>query len=150
MQKTCIAAQECSQLSDAYLCQCMKAKGVRVTAQRIGIYRYLLENPCHPCADTIYMALAPKNATLSRTTVYNTLEALCRAGLVMPVTISQSETHYDANVTPHGHFRCEKCGDVSDMNFPSEFFTAGDGSARIVKRIDVYASGLCASCANER
>ncbi len=48
--------------------------GIRPSVQRVAIYTYIKENPIHPDVDTVYSALSPMYATLSKTTVYNTLK----------------------------------------------------------------------------
>ena len=46
--------------------------GVKPSAQRIAILRYLMENRIHPTVDEIFKSLQPTTPTLSRTTDYNT------------------------------------------------------------------------------
>jgi Fur family peroxide stress response transcriptional regulator len=60
--------------------------------------------------DTIFNDLSPEIPTLSRTTVYNTLELLKAQGLVLSLDFGEGYIRYDADTSPHVHFECEKCG----------------------------------------
>ena len=60
--------------------------------------------------EQIYTVLHKEIPTLSKTTVYNTLNTLIDAGLVKLITIDENETRYDIDTTTHGHFKCESCG----------------------------------------
>ena len=71
--------------------------GIKPSLQRIAIMNYLIEN------------------TLSRTTVYNTLKILVEQGAVQMLTIDDKNSRYDADITPHAHFRCSKCGCIKDL-----------------------------------
>ncbi len=77
--------------------------------------KYLMEHFTHPTVDTIYNDLLPKIPTLSRTTVYNTMQLLQEHNAVMALTIDKRTVHYDGNLEPHAHFLCRKCGKVYDM-----------------------------------
>jgi Fe2+ or Zn2+ uptake regulation protein len=45
----------------------------------------------HPTAETIYGALSPKYPTLSRTTVYQTLERMYENGLAQKIVIEDGQ-----------------------------------------------------------
>ena len=51
----------------------LKAHEIKPSYQRIKIFQYLVENKNHPTVDMIYKALCTEIPTLSKTTVYNTL-----------------------------------------------------------------------------
>ena len=57
--------------------------GVRPSVQRIAVMNYLLEHRTHPTVDEIYVALSKDMPTLSKTTVYNTLELLVKQKAVL-------------------------------------------------------------------
>lgn len=88
---------------------------IRPSAQRLAVYDYLRSVKTHPSVDTIYQALLPGNPGLSRTTIYNTLELLAQNGLVLTLDFGEGFLRYDADITPHSHFQCEKCGAVIDI-----------------------------------
>ena len=51
----------------------LKEHNIKPSYQRMKIFQYLLDNHNHPTVDTIYKALCTEIPTLSKTTVYNTL-----------------------------------------------------------------------------
>ena len=53
--------------------------------------------------DMIYQELVRNIPTLSKTTVYNTLNLFLKRIAVM-ITIDENETRYDADTSLHGHF----------------------------------------------
>ena len=75
-----------------------KQKGIKATAQRIAVYKYLYENRIHPDVDTVYKNMVKDNPSFSKTTVYNCLQALTDSGLIIPVVIESEKIRYDANL----------------------------------------------------
>ena len=88
---------------------------IRPSAQRVQILDYIKSVHSHPSVDTIYKALLPENPGLSRTTVYNTLELFAKHGLILSLDFGEGYLRYDGEIKPHTHFKCEKCGAVSDI-----------------------------------
>jgi len=126
--------------------------GIRPSVQRVAIYSYLCEHPVHPTVDMVFSALSPDYPTLSRTTIYNTLKLFADSGLVQTIQIEEDKLRYDADITPHIHFKCLKCGNVYDITdkktleildssccslLPSNF---------IAKKIQTNIWGICSSC----
>lgn|SRR5574344_635341 len=101
--------------TDTQYADAISAKGIRPSVQRVAIYKYVYEHKTHPNVDTVYTALFPKYPTLSRTTVYNTLHLFSEQNLVQTIKIEDDELRYDANMTPHLHFKCTHCGKVFDI-----------------------------------
>lgn len=73
------------QLCLAFARRC-RAHGVRVTTQRLAVYRALAEDPSHPTADAIYQRLRGAMPSLSPATVYRVLESLVQDGLLRRVS----------------------------------------------------------------
>ncbi|MFR5876026.1 MAG: Fur family transcriptional regulator [Eubacterium sp.] len=121
-----------------------KAKGFRATPQRIAVYKYLCENHTHPTVDDIYSSLSAANPSFSKTTVYNSLDALEKQGLIMSVNIDSERIHYDAVCGLHGHFICRKCKKIFDFNVDYIAFSGLDGFD--ISKQDVYCSGICPEC----
>lgn len=95
--------------------QTLKLKGLRVTPQRFAVYANLLARTDHPTAEQILNDLNQNAPTSSQATVYISLQTLRDAGLVREVLLEQGVCRYDANVTPHHHFRCQCCGEIEDI-----------------------------------
>ena len=122
----------------------LESKGVRATHQRISVYRAVCEHPIHPCASAIYDALKKDNPALSLATVYNSVEALCGAGLLRRINVDDNESRYDADMSRHGHFKCDRCGKVIDFPVKDDFAQGLSGFA--VTRREICFGGLCPDC----
>jgi Fur family peroxide stress response transcriptional regulator len=105
--------------------------------------KYLEQERNHPTPDTLFDALVGELPTLSRTSVYNTLNALEGAGLVRRVGIDDNQTRYDAFMPDHGHFKCLDCGKVFDFDTPVAC-PAPKGFS--VCRRDMFLWGQCPEC----
>lgn len=134
-------------MGDADILERFRACGLRPTQQRIALYRYLSTHPCHPTAETIFRALQPQLPSCSLMTVYNGLEALAKAGLLQVITIDAAHKRFDADVQPHGHFRCNRCETVYDFPLPPINMQDGFLDDAIVEKTDFYCSGICRACA---
>ena len=120
--------------------------GIKPSVQRIAIIDYLIENKTHPTVDMIFNDLYPKIPTLSRTTVYNTLKLLAEQGAILMLTIDDKNSRYDADITPHAHFRCNKCGCIKDMAI-KDYFPFDDNAKKIeITEIQLYCKGYCEQC----
>lgn len=128
----------------------LKSRGIRPSVQRVAIYDFLLNNPVHPTAEDIFSALADALPTLSLTTVYNTLRQLCEHQLARRVIIEEGEARYDANTSPHIHFKCTECGRIFDIPRPAKvpFGALPRGFERREVQTNIW--GLCADCASSR
>lgn len=93
----------------------LAARGLRTTAQRLAVYQYLLQHRTHPSAAKIYEDLSRDYPTMSRATVYNTLDLLVGLGLVQQLDLGGGMARYDGNPEFHVHVVCEVCGSVADV-----------------------------------
>ncbi len=124
----------------------LKDKNIRLSHQRLKVLEYLVNNRCHPTVEQIYTVLHKEIPTLSKTTVYNTLNTLIDAGLVKLITIDENETRYDIDTTTHGHFKCESCGDIYDFKINIDSLESEDLSYFKVSDKNIYFNGLCPKC----
>ena len=97
----------------------LNSRGVRPTPQRVVITEYLLNTECHPTAEQVLAAVADAlPVSLSKATVYNTLNALVEAGVIQEVyTDPGGCARYDANITRHHHFVDTRTGRIYDIPF---------------------------------
>lgn len=113
----------------------------------MAVYDYLVKNPIHPTAETIYLALHPALPTLSRTTVYNTLKQLSDKGFIQTVVIEEGELRYDAELSDHIHFKCTSCGRIFDI-FPGVKLRKAvlpEGFTGVKTQTNIW--GICKNCA---
>ena len=121
-------------------------KNIRPSIRRIRVLEYLMKNPCHPNVEQIFKELQSEIPTLSKTTIYNTLNIFLEAGLVKALTIEDNETRYDIIIEQHGHFKCEACGIVSNFNLDIDSITTEELSGFKVTDKNVYFKGVCPKC----
>lgn len=121
-------------------------KEIRPSYQRIKVLEYLITKRCHPTVDQIFNDLVKKVPTLSKATIYNTLNLLIKAKLVRVVTIEDNETRYDIKMSNHGHFKCELCGTIFDFTVNIDNFMTDELSEFKINEKNVYFKGICPSC----
>lgn len=127
----------------------LKNKNIRLSHQRLKVLEYVANHRCHPTVDQIYSDLHNEIPTLSKTTVYNTLNTLIEAGLVKLITIEDNETRYDIVTENHGHFKCESCGTIYDFEINIDSFSSKDLNGFRIDNKDVYFKGICPKCTNQ-
>ncbi len=110
----------------------------------MAVLDYLMTHYTHPTADTIFNALYPAIPTLSKATVYNTLNLLTEQGVIQMITIDEKNARFDARETPHLHFRCSACGEIFDFDLPPLQMEALKDYD--ITDIQVYCKGVCPTC----
>ena len=127
----------------------LQAYGIKPSAQRIAIMRYLQEHHTHPTADEVYASLCAELPTLSKTTVYNTLHLFFEQGAINMLTIDDRQVCFDATKEPHAHFRCKVCGRLTDLNLrctPADMADLPPGFE--LSETHLYYKGVCPECNN--
>lgn len=124
----------------------IREKGVRPSYVRVRILDYMLTERNHPTADMIYRSLAPEIPTLSKTSVYNTVDLFLEKGLVQLIGIDEKEMRYDADTSAHAHFRCDQCGVIIDLPLNPSAHPVDCPSGLKVNEIQYYLKGLCEKC----
>lgn len=127
----------------------LKKHDIKPSYQRIRIFEYLVTYKTHPTVDEIYRALNDEIPTLSKTTVYNTLNIFIEKGIAILITIEENETRYDANVKLHGHFKCEICQKIYDIQIPIKNMEFEELKDFEVKDTQIYFKGICPNCSNK-
>lgn len=124
----------------------LRDHGVKPSAQRIAIMRYMVEHHGHPTADDIHLALVGDMPTLSRTTVYNTLWLLVENNALMSLDIDRTNVRFDYATRPHAHFMCRRCGTLYDIDLDPTSIGADIGAGVAVEQVSVNYRGLCRDC----
>lgn len=121
-------------------------KNIRPSYQRMKILEYLIIKKTHPTVDNIFNDLIKELPTLSKATVYNTLDLLRKEKLAKVVAIENNETRYDARVSNHGHFKCETCGSIFDFEVDIDSFLTDSLKNFKINEKNVYFNGICPKC----
>jgi Fur family transcriptional regulator, peroxide stress response regulator len=124
----------------------LKCHSLKVTSQRLEILRYLDEHRTHPTADEIYTALKKAHPSLSRTTVYNSLETLKNNNLIHTLTIRGTEQQYDIKHELHHHFLCTQCGALIDIEITCPNIKKIVKGGHKVDEVQGYFKGVCKEC----
>tara|TARA_B100001996_G_scaffold136151_1_gene103625 strand:+ start:2017 stop:2463 length:447 start_codon:yes stop_codon:yes gene_type:complete len=90
---------------------------IKPTSQRIDIANIIFCKDQHLSAEDIIVVLNKNGSTISRATVYNTLNLFAQKGLVQRVVIDSSKVYYDSKTTQHSHYYNIDTGEISDFEF---------------------------------
>lgn len=123
---------------------------IKPSTIRLKVLEYLLNNRIHPTADDIYKNLLPQIPTLSKTSIYNTMELFANNGVVKILSFDGKEAHYDVNTELHGHFKCRRCGIIYDFNVPFDIPIPNELKEFDVKEVDINFYGICHKCNKQR
>ena len=124
--------------------------GVRLTHQRLEIFREVASSVEHPDAEAVLRSVRKRMPTVSIDTVYRTLWMLNDLGLVTTLGPRRESVRFDANLDRHHHFICVRCGLTRD------FESAELGALRVpvavqemgrVITAQVEVRGICRRCA---
>jgi Fe2+ or Zn2+ uptake regulation protein len=127
----------------------LRQAGLRVTRPRLVVFRALLELEGHRSVDEVALALRQRGQALPRTSVYNVVEALRLAGLVMGADAGPGRALYEASDAPHHHFVCRSCAQVIDvpcLTGETPCLRAGFEAGQ-PDEAQVIFRGLCNACA---
>ena len=125
----------------------LKREGIRPSVQRLKILEFLEYNRIHPTVETIYEHLRSELPTISKTTIYNTLGLFVEKGLISHLTISGNDVRYDAEIAPHAHFLCRKCGKINDLEQILCPHIKKEIDGNHIDSIHLYLKGICKDCA---
>ena len=106
---------------------------VNPSFNRVKVMEYLINQHNHPTADQIYNALKEELPTLSKATIYNSINTFTDAGVVKSIMGEGKEAHYDSVMEAHGHFLCEICRQCYDFDLSNEKFQFKEIDGFIVK-----------------
>ena len=127
----------------------LATRGFRFTPQREHVYAVLLRKRDHPTAEEVFIRAKRGMPDISMATVYNCLDALVACGLARQVTLERGATRFCPNMREHGHFYCDQCESVFDIELPAE---PGIVLPRgyLAERYDIAIHGRCPACASGR
>jgi Fur family transcriptional regulator, iron response regulator len=95
----------------------LRNSGIQPTPQRIAVAAFVLNTAAHPTADAVWMHVRARCPTISRATVYNTLNLFAEKGLLKPQLLREGVVVFDAHIKPHHHFIDEDTGKVIDVSW---------------------------------
>jgi len=122
---------------------------MRKTRQKATILEVLRSTTSHPTADWVYNEVRKDIPNISLGTVYRNLRILCQLGEILELVMCGSLSRFDARNDNHYHFRCQKCGQVFDIDEPvnkdmDKMAARKTGFKVKFHRLEFY--GLCLEC----
>lgn len=126
-----------------------KEKKLKLTPQRLAVYKYLMNTHEHPSAEVIYKALQPEYPTMSLATVYKALKTLVEVGLVQELNVGEGNFRYDGKAESHPHIQCIKClkvDDLNDISFDDLNSQLQPHTKYKVLSNKLYFYGICENC----
>lgn len=123
-----------------------KQRQMRLTPQRMAIYKALIGTKSHPSAEMLYENLKNEMPELSLDTVYRNLATLEEMELIFRVDSQLECARFDADKTPHHHFLCIKCGEVYDIFDDIVDIKDCRTNFGIVKNVNIQFCGICNNC----
>ncbi|MFC1517908.1 Fur family transcriptional regulator [Candidatus Margulisiibacteriota bacterium] len=124
----------------------LKAKGVKVTPQRVAIIEYLEKNYDHPSAEDIYKVIKKNHPGVSFATIYNTLDKLAELNEILKLKIAEDRVHYEYHTGPHHHFYCRKCQKIYDIKVSCPHLDTLKVGPHRLEEVHGYFKGVCKDC----
>ena len=125
-------------------------RGLKLTPQRMVIFRILSEANRHITVDEVYKKAIKEYPMLSLATVYRNMEQMVEASLLKHLDLEGPSVRYDTNLEEHHHFVCTKCGKVADVYLKDIEYNVDNkrsclGKAKI-STLDLHLHGVCTEC----
>lgn len=126
-----------------------RTEGLKLTHQRMEIFRELIGAFDHPSAESVYQRIRIKIPTISMDTVYRTLATLTDHKLIYKVETTESQARFETQAARHHHVICSVCNEITDFNFEplndAELPECLEAWGRVeTKNLIVY--GVCKRC----
>lgn len=130
----------------------LKAKGLRLTPQRLAIIEVLVEKrDLHPGARSVYEEARKRRKGLSLSTTYAALSELSRLGIIKTLQFDSMENRCEGNLEEHLNLVCERCGKIVDYEAPAvadhDEIAEKAGFSVTGSRLEYY--GYCRECRAE-
>lgn len=138
--------------ADRELSELLRARGMRVTPQRLLIHRALREQGGHASAEQVHALVASRLPGVSQQTVYSTLALLAELEVARRVPAPGASTRFEARLDDHNHTVCERCGALEDLDVRLPMGRAVDqakAAGFAPSSASVMVLGLCPRCAGQ-
>ena len=133
---------------DAFIETC-RSRNLKITPQRVAIYRELIQSKAHPTADLMYRTIRRAFPNISFDTVNRTLLTFAEIGVVDVVEVFGGPKRFDSDVGEHHHLICTACGKIIDFEYDG--YADLDLPASVAESFTVTGrrvvfKGLCEAC----
>jgi Fur family ferric uptake transcriptional regulator len=132
--------------------QRLRDQRLQVTAQRLAVLRSVGANPhtTHTTAARVLDDVETQIGSVSRQTVYDTLDTLTDRGLIRRIQPARSPARYEDRVGDnHHHLVCRTCGLTTDVDCvvgDRPCLRPGDDHGFVIDEAEVVFWGTCPDC----
>lgn len=127
----------------------LHARGLRVTAPRLAVLRYLEDHP-HATAEQVATAVRERLGAVSTQAVYDVLNVYAEVGLVRRIEPAGHPARYETRTGDnHHHLVCRSCGRTEDVDCVMGLrpcLTPSSTAGFVVDEAEVVFWGLCPDC----
>ncbi|TVR42269.1 MAG: transcriptional repressor [Bacteroidia bacterium] len=92
----------------------LKQKGLRVTPQRVAVFRTVYKLNNHPTAENIISTIQKNLPHIAVGTVYKVLDTLVGSNLLEKVKTERGTMRYDPVLSKHHHLYCKATDRIED------------------------------------
>jgi len=120
--------------------------GLKSTPQRTAILTEIYKAG-HIDIEKLHQAIL-KSIKIPLGTLYRALTELSSVGILTPVSVNGLKTHYELVKQAHGHFVCDKCGEIYDFEFDSSGVINNKELEKkySINSVQLTAHGVCGNC----
>ena len=92
-------------------------EGLKFTPQRLEILEEVVSGEGHRECEEIYLSMKKKGKSVSRATVYRTIDLLVKNNLARKLELGDGRARYESklNSSHHDHLICIDCGDIVEF-----------------------------------
>lgn len=126
-----------------------RENNLKLTPQRIVIYKELFKSKDHPNAEVLYKRVKKIIPDISLDTVNRTLLTFSKIGIINIVEGYGDARRYDPDRKNHHHFRCIHCSSIIDFDYKpyDDIIIPGDIKEKYtVFNKKVLLEGYCNKC----
>ena len=127
----------------------LRQHGIYVTAQRLAVLGVVGPAP-HISADAVLQGVRATIGTISRQSVYDTLNTLTDLGVLRRIQPMGSPARYETRIGDnHHHVACRDCGRVDDVDCSvgrRPCLTASETHGFTIDEAEVVYWGRCPAC----
>lgn len=135
--------------SPAELTELFRQQGLKITPQRVSIFKVLYDNREHPTAEAVYDTVRHEMPSISLRTVYQTLNDLASMGELGQLDLGTGSARFDPNIDSHHHLVCDTCGKILDVyaDFDDVRLPRRQLQGFRVAATEIVFRGQCPECA---
>ena len=121
-----------------------------MTKQRELILSILRQADRHLTADEVFFLAKLKMPSIAMATIYNNLNAMHEADMVLRTHIDGSADCFEITTEPHDHLLCDTCGKITNLRLPALFDTLETAIGTEIEGYDLTIHYLCPECRKKR